>query len=212
MRRKSCFTLLEVLIALGLTMMILTFLLLAYADAERTSSFWREKEKKEFSKLFLQNHLAEVFRSLVEVDQEKTFFFTTDEVPGLTAPGAPILVFSYDNGFIRDPALSKNVLGALFVDSKGTLNLITWPERELWGDMQIPPFHREVLMEDLTFFNLEFFPMEGDRKMEWIKGDWSKERKNLPGAIKLTAMKKNEAPLTFFFPIPSLLSVIRVPK
>jgi type II secretory pathway pseudopilin PulG len=212
MKRKSLFTLLEVLIALGLTLMILTFLLLAYAESERTASFWREREEKEFSKLFLQRRLGEVFRNLLETDQEKAFFFTTDEIPGTTAPGSSILVFSYDNGFLRDAALSKSVLAALFVDIKGTLNLITWPARGLWGDMQVPPFHREALMEDLSLFQMEFFPMEGDRKLEWTKEGWSKERKDLPGAIKITATKKNEAPLVFYFPIPTNLSVVRVPK
>lgn len=206
------FTLLEVLIALGLTMMILTFLLLAYAQSEKISSSWRQTEQKEFAKLYLQHRLGEVFRNLeVELDQEKTFFFTLDEIPGVTLGGMPILVFSYDNDFIRDPALSKSVLGALFVDSKGALNLITWPERELWKDSQLPPFHREVLMEDLSLFQLEFFQMKGEKEAGWVKEGWSKEMKNLPGAIKVTVMKKNE-PFTFLFPIPKILSVLRIPK
>lgn len=200
--KKRPFTLLEVLIALGLTMLVLSFLLLAYAGSERISSAWRERERKEFSKLFLQHRLGEVFRNL-----EEAFFITLDEVPGVTLAGMPILVFSYDNGFIRDPALSRSVLGALFADAKGKLNLITWPERELWGDLQIPPFHREILMEDITLFQVDFFQMKGEKEAGWVK-----EIKTLPGAIKVTAAKKNEAPLTFMFPVPAILSVLRVPK
>lgn len=210
--KKRPFTLLEVLIALGLTMMVLTFLLLAYAQAERVSSGWRQQEQKEFSKLFLQHRLGEVFRNLEEVNQEKTFFFTLDEAPGVTLPQMPVLVFSYDNGFLRDPYLSRSVLGALFVDSKGVLTLITWPERELWGDLTLPPFHREVLMEDLVLFQLEFFQTKGEKEAAWIKEAWTKEIKSFPAAIKLTAMKKNEPPLTFYFPVPETLSVIRAPK
>lgn len=210
--KKRPFTLLEVLIALGLTMMIMTFLLLAYAQSEKISSGWRQQEQKEFSKLFLQHRLGEVFRNLEEVNQEKTFFFTLDEIPGVTLPQMPVLVFSYDNGFLRDPYLSRSVLGALFVDLKGALNLITWPERELWGDLTLPPFHREVLMEDLVQFQLEFFQTKGEKEAGWLKEAWTKEIKSFPGAIKLTAMKKNEPPQTFYFPVPETLSVIRVPK
>lgn len=210
--RRRPFTLLEVLIALGLTMMILTFLLLAYAQSEKISSGWREVEKKEFSKIFLQHRLGEIFRHLEEADQEKKFFFTTEEVPGVTLPASPVLVFSYDNGFIRDPALSNSVLGALFVDIHGALNLLTWPQRELWGDLQVPPFHREVLIENLSTIQLEFFQMKDNKEAGWIKDGWSKEMKELPGAIRLTVVKKEESPQTFFFPVPKILSVVRVPK
>lgn len=212
MKIKRTFTLLEVLIALGLTMLILTFLLLAYADAERISSMWREKEQVQFSRIFLQHRLGEVFRNLEEADQEATFFFTFDGVPGVSLPSSPILVFSYDNGFLRDPALSRSVLGALFLDTTGALNLLTWPERELWGDLQVPPFHREVLMENLTQITLEFFQMNEEQEPLWVKEGWSKEEKSIPGAIKLIAFEKDAAPLTFLFPIPQVLSTIRVAK
>lgn len=195
--RKANFTLLEVLIALGLTLLILTTLLSAYLNAERTSLWWQKEEKEQFTLRFFTHRLTEVFNHLAEIDQNKSFFLTTESG----------LIFSYDNGASFDRLFSGPVLGRLFIDPRGDLYLITWPEKELWGDSGIPPFHREVLMKGVASMQLSFLNKD-ENGLSWKSGGYSKEIKELPAAIKMTLTTKEGKQHTFYFPIPGVLSYL----
>ncbi len=132
--QKRNFTLLEILIALGLTLLILSSLLAAYFGAERSAAWWKKEENAQFAERFFYHRLLEVFNHLVEVDQNTTFFFTTNSSSGYTLPGSLSLIFSYDNGASLDANLAGTVLARLYIDAQGNLTLLTWQDRELWGD------------------------------------------------------------------------------
>lgn len=217
-RKRLLFTLLEVLIALGLTLLILSSLMAAYLNIEKSAAWWRKEENALFAERFFSHRLLEVFTHLEEIDQNKLFFFTTDSSNGIQLPGTTSLTFSYDNEASLDTSLSGSVLGRLFVDNEGNLTLLTWPEREKWKDLGIPSLHREVLMKDIKGLQFSFFILpnlkdENPSNAAWQTGGFSKDQKELPGAIKLTIttldeVEKKEKEKTYYFPIPQTLSVV----
>jgi hypothetical protein len=193
--------------------MIMTTLLTAYLNVERSSAWWKKEEQELFTERFFYHRLLEVFTHLEEIDKIKTFFFTSDSNTGLQLPGTTSLVFSYDNGASLDKGLSGSVLGRLFADSHGELILLTWPERELWPEQGLPSFHREVLMKNIKNLELEFFHLpnpleEGAPAAAW-KGSYSKDLTELPGAIKLTITTQDDKTRPYYFPIPQTLSILK---
>lgn len=201
--RRIYFTLLEVLISLGLTLLIISSLLAAYLSIEKSSIWWKKEEDALFAERFFSHRLLEVFTHLEEIDQNKTFFFTSGDA----------LVFSYDNGASLDTSLSGKVMGRLFVDAEGNLTLLTWPERETWKDLGLPSVHREVLWKDIKGLRFAFFILpnskdENPSNAEWKEGSFSKDQKELPGAIKLILTTKEGQERTYYFPVPQTLSVV----
>lgn len=212
-RNRLYFTLLEVLIALGLTLLILSSLMAAYLNIEKSAAWWQKEENALFAERFFSHRLLEVFSHLEEIDQNKTFFFTTQAGNGLQLPETMSLVFSYDNEASLDTSLSGSVLGRLFVDNEGNLTLLTWPERESWKDLALPPFHREVLMKKVKGLQFSFFILSNEQEANpinaaWTKGGFSKDQKELPGAIKLIITSDEGIEKAYYFPVPQTLSVI----
>lgn len=211
MKKIRYFTLLEVLISLGLTLLIFTVLLGAYLEAERSAAWWQKEEENLFPEKYLQQRLGEIFRQLIEADQEKSFFYTTASLPDLFGPETASLVFSYDNQVVIDPTLSSDVLGRLFVDLKGNLVLLTLPSKELWGEGTLPHFHYEILMPNVAQLHFEFFHLpqgENGGEKGWKSDGWSKELKYLPGVIKLLIQTKEGKSMIFLFPVPQIISQV----
>lgn len=195
--QKRNFTLLEVLIAMGLTLLVLTTLMTAYLSLERTSAWWQREEKEQFTYRFFTHRLTQVFNQLLDIDQTKTFFLSTESG----------LIFSYNNGASLDQNFSGPVLGRLFIDPTGTFYLITWPERELWGESGLPPFHRELLLKNVAALQVSFLQKD-ENGTSWKSGGYSKEIKELPAAIKMVLTTKDQKVHTFYFPIPQTLAYI----
>lgn len=210
-KRKRLFTLLEVVIAAGLAILLLSILLGAYFQAATVVEVYSRQEEALFLERYLQHRLEEVFRSIPKIDQRENFFFSASSEEALR--GSSTLVFSYDNGVLADPALSGPVLGRLYVDLEGNLTLLTWPERREWSEEKLPPFHREVLVREVKKISYQFFhiPQEGSpsKEIDWLP-DWPKDLKYRPGAIRLAVERATGALLHFVFVIPGEMGVIRV--
>lgn len=212
--KKRYFTLLETLIALSLTMILLTTLIGAYFQAERASAYWIQQEQENFPKRYLDLRLERAFSHLLTPDQNKNFFFTSEN-SGFTLPGTSSLIFSYDNGAIKNPIFSGSVLGRLYVDRQGNLTLLTWPDRSDWNEDELPPFHREVLMTHVTNLQWDFFHIpssqdnEGNKEVGWKGSVWPKENKYNPGAIKLT-LSQNDLKTVYIFMIPKVLTTFKI--
>lgn len=212
-RKRLSFTLLEILIALGLTLLILSSLMAAYLNIERSSAWWRKEENALFAERFFSHRLLEVFSHLEEIDQNKTFFFTLESSGGFQLPGTTSLIFSYDNEASFDPSLANKVLGRIFVDNEGNLTLLTWPKRESWKDLGLPSLHREVLMKGVKELKFSFFVLPNSKEdpppnAAWQTAGFSKDQKELPAAIKLTLKTNEDQEKIYYFPIPQVLSVI----
>lgn len=210
--RLRYFSLLEVMIALGLTLMIFTVLLGAYLSAERSALSWQKEEEAYFPQRYLQHRLEDVFRHLTtKIDQQNNYFFSTPP-SSLFLTDTPSLIFSYDNGILLDPRLSGEVLGRLFIDLEGNLTLLTLPSREIWKEGINPPSHAEILMRGVRGLQFEFYHLPQDQNStgakDWKSDGWNKELKYLPAIIKMTLIK-DEQSLLFLFPVPQVLAVVR---
>lgn len=204
---KRKFTLIEVLIALGLTLMLVSSLLFTYFQAIEATIFSERKVSEYLERRYLQKRLSEVFRNLIFPDQTKNFFFTSEGEISAFLPHTPTLTFSYNNGVNLDYQLSNEVLGRLYVDNKGNLSLLTWIERDKWEETSAVPHHIEKLMSGIKKLDFEFFSTQPEKKT-WQKNKWSIEEKELPGAIKLIITTTKDKELRFIFTVPHILGVI----
>lgn len=199
--KRSCFTLLEVLISLSLTTIILGVLLSAYFQAESLSRDGARLQREIQPKRALAVRLEEIFTALEAPKQNEQFFFT---------PVNGELLFSYHHGANLDPSFSGEVLGRLFLDDKGHLVMLTWPPRKLWPEGGFPSFRREVVLEEIENVSFRFFATaQGTIAARWVDF-WSKETEDLPGIIEVTITPKNASPETFFFFVPQKIGVVQL--
>lgn len=221
---RRFFTLIEVLIALGLTTLIMSTLTYFYFQIQTINNKTEQSLKKLYGLSYLENRLMEVIpKALAENSSKNEFFFyTTDVNNELSKPGSPSLVFMYDNGIDINKALSNNTLGKLFVSTKGELILATLPSPKRWKEGTPPPMIKEVLIDNVESISLSFFvapAMERGRvskissavekkklykpepPLTWIK-DWKYEFYELPAMMKLIIQRPNEK-IEYTFPLPN---------
>lgn len=213
-------TLLEVIIAMSLTLLILTTLTFFYRQIYMLGAELDVVQKKSFQLRFLENRFAYFLpRALSEKDKDFVFFTAPAEV-GLTQSTS--LIFTYDNEVDIDKPFANHVLGRLYVDPENHLVLAYWPSPKSWNGDPSPPLKKEVLMEGVSNIDFEFFiapekefelpklpekdgeiPLEPEPKGEWRKGTWSIEYKQLPAMIRITlTLLGSEEKQTFVFPFP----------
>lgn len=159
LKTKRHFTLLETLIALGITMLILSTLTFFYRQIDAINSQVEKVQDNSFRMRYVENRLAAILPNAVsEADEKKDFFFyTTSSSISFGMQGSPTLLFTYDNGVKLDKPFSNHVLGRLYLDSDGNLCLATWPSPSRWVEGVTPPMKKEVLLEGVRELNLGFF-------------------------------------------------------
>lgn len=203
------FTLLEILIALSLSLIISGVLLFYYFQMSRVANLSEQATVRAFELRTLQNRLQNITLSFVKPNNRSTFFFQGSTPPGLFLSGTNTLIFSYDNGIVFDEALSNQVLGRLFVDPEKNLTLLTWVAREKWEAHVIPRFHREVLLKNVEKFSMQFLATnEEDASKayldlifnQWID-HWRKEYQRLPALIRYKVQQIGQKEEIFAFPI-----------
>lgn len=152
-------TLLETLIALGITMLVLSTLTFFYRQIDAINSQVEKVQKESFAMRYVENRLAAVLpNSVSETDSKKDFFFfTTTSSFTFAKQGSPTLLFTYDNGVKLDKLFSNHVLGRLFLDSENNLCLATWPSPSRWTEGVNPPMKKEVLLEGVKELSFGFF-------------------------------------------------------
>lgn len=221
--------LIEVIIAMTLTIALLTLLMGFYSQVERTNLAAEKVQNKSFQKLYLSTRLAEILpKTLAASDSKKDFiFYTPANWDGVSLSNAPSLLFSFDNGVRLASEFSDHVIGKLYVDKDGAFSLGMWPSFLRWNDVTSPPMKNEVLMENVEQLQIEFYvPPQRDRKIIWEKNkagikasedlqldnlggwrtEWLQEYKELPVLIRLTLkVKTAEGPeeIVLVYPLPN---------
>ena len=99
--RKSFFTLIEVLIAIGLVVVLLSTLLGIYSYIDRMHREIRISEQTNFRLLYAQYRLAEVLPNAIKKEKNPAkkqlddfYFYMTSGIK----KGTPSLVLTFDNG------------------------------------------------------------------------------------------------------------------
>lgn len=224
-RRKRAMTLLEVMIAMVLTMLLLSTLSYMFLFVEKINQQSESKQERAFASLYLEERLNYLLRhaySPRSVDHHYYFFTSQTQDGALFKPGTSSLVFSFDNGNVVNKPFAGHVIGRLYVNHMSQLVLAVWP---LPTDQkkQDSPVHKEVLLNNVS--SLEFFflvPPLVDRsfiheqagkkqlKKMLVKElpqpgfdhrQWRSDYPSLPAVVKIQ-IKQDQNPLTFSIPLP----------
>lgn len=212
--KRLAFTLLEVMIALALATIIMGILLFFYFQSSQTSILSDKAAAESFKIRSLESRLHEITLRLLPPDRESRVFFSGNPVIGVILPNSDNLVFSYNNGRTLYGVLSGDVLGRLFVDEQKRLTLITWLDREKWKDNSIPAFHREVLLENVDGFKIDFFvgaKTESEQQAasydelripKWLSS-WDKNYLELPAILRFTVTSSDKK-VVYAFPLANM--------
>lgn len=152
-------TLLEVIIAMALTIIILTTLNFFYQQVDALDTKITQVQAESFRMRYLENRLAAILptaQSLKNAPKD-FYFFTGKDVGTLIKPGSSTLVFTYDKGVDLNKKLSNNVLGRLYLDTSDRFCLATWPSPLRWKVNANPEMLKEVLLEEVEMVKMSFF-------------------------------------------------------
>ncbi len=221
-RRTQHMTLIEVLIAMALTMVIFMALTYFYQDIDGLNRSQEKAQLASFQLSYVENRLSHILpKAVSSSDKKKDFaFFTSSDANGLLKSGSPSLVFTFDEGIVLNSHFANHVLGRLFLDQNGNFTLATWPSIKRWEPQKAPPMKKEILMENVESIAFEFYvpPTKGqqkdvekviiDPKNDWHK-EWKAEYKKLPAIVKVLIQKVgDEKPYPFIFPLDNTDMII----
>jgi hypothetical protein len=232
--KRRYMLLVELLIAMSLTMVILSMMLVFYDQVDRANTALEKEQNQSFRKLYLSTRLAAVVPKAIAVnDSDKDFFFfSSTGIDSFALPGTSSLVFSFDNGVKLDPQFSNHVIGRLYVNHKRELCLATWPSSNRWQENGIPPMKNEVLFDNVDALSFEFFvPSSKDRqkilennKLKFAKNEalpvevagswkteWHQEYKDLPAMIKIIIgvnSPQQQKEIILAYPLPKSSQII----
>lgn len=217
--RKRPITMLELMIAIGLTMVILTTLTFFYNQVININRKMDRTENEAFKMLYVESRLSSILPKVPPVsDPDIEFFFFTDtDVSGLLKPGSQSLVFTFDNGVKLDRQISYYVVGRLFLDNKGRFILASWPTPKRWKEGEAVQMKKEILMENVDSLEFKFFvpPEKGkvDPNSGWPVGEagswissWTKEIQKVPPLVKILltrTVEGNKETITYAFHLPN---------
>lgn len=216
-RTKHHVTLLETMIAMSLLAVLLTMVFGFFKELNVLSSEIENEEKKAFKARLIESRLQNIFSQIVnENESAKTFFFYTQ--PPDDSSAFTQLILSFDNGVRRQPLLSGEVLGHLFLDHEERLVLTIWPidRKNLEGIYQ-----KEVLLEGVKEIRFRFYappPPKADFKAssgadpqkttapvdQWIEDEWLESYKEMPVIIEIfLTLSDEDQILKMAFVLPS---------
>lgn len=220
--------LVELLIAMILTMGILTIMMIFYDQVDRANSALEKEQNISFRKLYLSTRLAAVIPKAIGFNnsEKDAYFFTSNAIDTFAKPGSSSLVFAFDNGVKLDSIFSNHVIGRLYVNQKSQLCLAVWPSPKRWNNFSLPPMKNEILYDNVDSLSFNFFvPPAKDRQLilqnnqvtiaknenvpmeldgDW-KTEWEQEYKDLPAIIRINVdllSKESEQPLVLVYPLP----------
>ncbi|MCB1118337.1 MAG: type II secretion system protein [Chlamydiia bacterium] len=208
-KKHRLFTLLEILISLGLATILLSALLYFYRFITTVDAAIQKTEIESFASRALHARLNRLFLTTIGRKNEKdqVVFYTTDPNLSLFRIGSPTLIFRTDNGANLAEASAGIVVNRLFVDTSGRLILATWSSPERWIDTNPPPIHYEVLAEQVSGVYFLFYVTQdvvNEQFPELIQGrwlqSWLRDYGAIPAMVKviLTIQGKDTAEVLTF--------------
>lgn len=215
-------TLLEVLIAMTLTILVLTTLMFFYQQVSFINIDIDKVQAEHFNLRYVENRLAEILpRTISEKDKRKDFVYFNLNDEGIGKSGSQSLIFTFDNEVSLDKIFSNHVIGRLYLDKNDRLILAYWPSPKRLEGVTPIPMKKEILFEGAESLAFEFFiPPEkaGEAKLskpsespspepkgDWRRQLWSKDFNKLPAMVRVIIGvkdkdKKGKETITFVFP------------
>lgn len=176
-RKRFSLTLLEVVIAMGITGLLLSTLWGLYRSWYSSYHLMQKSQVKLYRILFTK-HTIENLCSLASRPGQKNFIFSKD---------AFSVCFSYKPKIDVDPAFRDTLCSLLYLDAKAkTLCLATWGAEEV--------LRKEVLLDQVSSCKFSFFDKQTS---QWIL-EWLEERDHLPLWMKIELETKGEKETLLF--------------
>jgi type II secretory pathway pseudopilin PulG len=212
-RHPRAFILLELVIALGLTAILLTVLFRFFAGSVRMDRKVEDARASLYQRQHFQTRLSKVFTSIVPRSSlppsSGSSFYTLDE----KSTG---FVAVFDNGIDPEPAFSGPILGKVFLDD-GNLSLALWPIEKKEKKL----YRKEVLLRNVenmrfqflakkTFQNPDAAAIAINPTLEW-RTNWPKNRWDIPSTIRLIVLQEGQE-IAFAFTLPLIEPIVTYHK
>ncbi len=203
--KKRALILYEILIALSLTAILLTFLFSFFVESAKIEQKLDAARMTVIDRAHLQTRLQTILSSVC-YDLPRVPLYTQDVAKETQSS----LIAVFDNGIDPEPAYSGAILGRIFLDENHNFSLATWPLE------QVRPWRKEILLSGVEQFQFEFLgPNDAayKEKIRPINGQlawwshWPSERKQIPSMIRLTIVQKTGS-LHFAFILPAPSEII----
>lgn len=231
MKRRHPFTLLETLVAFSLLALLLTLCFGLFRELALINRMTEQAEEESFTIRYVETRLASLFERLcLDTEKEATrrFFFYTE--PPRDGSSSPSLIFTFNHGVRRDPRLSGDLIGRLYVNAAGELRLAVWPFKSIDPHAH---FHEEVLCEGIARVQYAFYasPLMGkassqeggdEEKKEpprgtWHPDTWEQTYDQAPTLMRMILLRNGQEsaklkvldPWSFLFVLPTGKNVIR---
>lgn len=197
--------LLEILIALSLTAILLTFLFSFFVESAKIEKKLDQARMATSARTHLQTRLQNILSSISIGVADGSLYTKQFEKEKF-----PSLVTIFDNGIDPDPAYSGSITGRIYLDEEKNLCLATWPLDE----NKNRPWRKEILLSHIDGFEFEFLGKKSATehgKKEKIKPitpnlawrtAWPKTPEEVPSIIRLSVQQKKQN-LYFAFLLPS---------
>lgn len=182
-RRKFSLTLIEVVVALSLTAILLSFLWQTYYHLQKQLLSMEKKKAESLQKLFIQEKISKLFSHIEAESGEKLLYTMKDR-----SRSHPTLVFKTTLPIDPDPDFSGLVLSGLYLSEQKELCLVHWASKD--------KLRTEVLLQNIVSCHMLFYD---SLKKEW-KEEWTEKMQGTPAMIKCKIATKEFQEEYLFFP------------
>lgn len=202
-------TLLEVLIAMSLSVILITVVVYFYQQLSLINIQMDKAQNEQFQKRFAEYRLNAVLPKIVSPSNKDFHFFLSAENQGLFQENTKSLVFVFDNSVKLDKRMADLVVGRLFLDRGNRLTLATWPIPKRWKENEPPPMTKEIIMENVTNLTFDLYnpPDKGTLKIvnkQNNNGTIQKaENRKLPAIITVVVQQLKDEKISFVYPLPN---------
>lgn len=193
-RSKFSLTLIEVVVALSLTAVLISFLWQTYYHLQKQLVIMEKRKSESLQKLFFQEKISKLFSYIETEDGEKLLYTIKDR-----SRSQPTLIFKTKLPIDPDPDFSGLILSGLYLSEQGELCLVHWASKD---KMRV-----EVLLQNISSYQMLFYdPL----KKEW-NDQWTEKMEGIPAMIKCKVLAKELQEEYLFFP-SQYLGPILYPK
>lgn len=208
--KKRSFILLELMVALGLTAILLSVLFRFFAGSVRIDQQIDQARSVLFQRQHLQTRLSMIFTSVVPrsslSNSTGSSFYTLEE-------NSPGIVIVFDNGIDPEPLFSGPVLGKIFIDADQRLSLIIWPLEK----SQEKYYRKETLLPHVQKIRFQFLAKKNfqnpdpkaisiNDSIEW-RTNWPQNRWDIPSMIRFVIREKDQE-TGFAFHLPLIEPIV----